>query len=217
MILVIDNYDSFTFNLVQMLVSAQVDVEVVRNDALGVTELLDKRPGAIVLSPGPGRPENAGVCVELLRSGTEIPILGVCLGHQALGYAFGGEIVGAPELMHGKTSEVHHDGSGIFAGLPDPFIATRYHSLVVDRRSLPQCLEEQAHTDDGVMMGMRHRDLPYCGVQFHPESILTETGPKMLANFLDRSGVERSGSGRVISRERAHQIAGDSTRGGAEA
>ena len=206
MILVLDNYDSFTFNLVQMLVALDVDVEVVRNDEMTVDEVLDKAPPAIVLSPGPGRPEDAGICVELLQREAELPIFGVCLGHQSMGLAFGGEVVRADVLMHGKTSEVRHEGAGIFDGLPNPFVATRYHSLVVEPSSMPDCLEPLAFsTDDDEMMAMRHRQLPYWGVQFHPESILTASGPAMLANFLRIEGIETNGSGRVVSRDRTRR------------
>jgi anthranilate synthase component 2 len=199
MILVIDNYDSFTYNLVQMLQTAHLEtqrgpaikapeVEVVRNDHEPVAALLARRPAGIVLSPGPCRPEQAGVCIELLQAQTEseepIPVLGVCLGHQALGIAFGARVERSPRLMHGKTSEVRHGGLGPFEGLPDPFTATRYHSLEVPEESLSEDLEPLAWSDDGSLMGMRHRRLPYWGVQFHPESILTTTGPELLANFL---------------------------------
>jgi anthranilate synthase/aminodeoxychorismate synthase-like glutamine amidotransferase len=204
-ILMIDNYDSFTYNLVQILAAAGAEVEVVRNDAASVDELLARRPAGIVLSPGPGRPEDAGVCLELLgrlgRGGGDgagvpapdappgppgPPVLGVCLGHQALGAAFGARIVQAPELMHGKTSAIRHDGREIFAGLPSPFDATRYHSLVIAPETLPAELEAMAWSDDGVLQAVRHRRLPWWGVQFHPESILTEAGPALLANFLRR-------------------------------
>ncbi len=188
MILVVDNYDSFTYNLVQLLLSApareRFAVEVVRNDAASVAELLGRRPAGIVLSPGPGRPENAGICVPLLQARAAVPLLGVCLGHQALGHAFGAAVVPARELMHGKTSAVRHNGAGPFAGLPDPFDATRYHSLVVAEETLPAELEPLAWSEDGTLMGMRHRELPYWGVQFHPESILTAAGPGLLGNFL---------------------------------
>jgi anthranilate synthase/aminodeoxychorismate synthase-like glutamine amidotransferase len=180
----IDNYDSFTFNLVQEMLGAGVEVEVVRNDERPVDALLDRPWRGIVISPGPGRPEEAGICPELVARRPAVPLLGVCLGHQVLGQAFGGRVERAPELVHGKTSDVHHDGVGIFAGLPSPFAATRYHSLAVVPDSLPPELEALAWTADGVLMGMRHRRLPYWGVQFHPESILTASGPRLLANFL---------------------------------
>jgi anthranilate synthase component 2 len=185
MILMIDNYDSFTYNLVQVLAGAGAEVAVVRNDAASVDALLARAPEGIVLSPGPGRPEDAGVCLELLRRRTRVPLLGVCLGHQALGLAFGATVDRAPRLMHGKTSPVRHRDVGIFADLPNPFEATRYHSLEVKEGTLPAELEPLAWADDGTLMGMRHRDLPYWGVQFHPESVLTASGPHLLGNFLD--------------------------------
>lgn len=185
MILMIDNYDSFTYNLVQVLTGAGAEVEVVRNDAESVKALLARGPEGIVLSPGPGRPEDAGVCLELLRKRARVPLLGVCLGHQSLGMAFGATVDRAPKLMHGKTSPVRHHDEGIFAGLPNPFEATRYHSLEVKEPTLPAELEPLAWADDGTLMGMRHRDLPYWGVQFHPESVLTGAGPHLLGNFLD--------------------------------
>ena len=185
MILVIDNYDSFTYNLVQMLGGIGAELEVVRNDVEPVPELLARRPDGIVLSPGPGRPEDAGVCIDLLRARPGVPLLGVCLGHQALGSAFGGTVSRARVLMHGKTSEVDHGGVGVLAGLPSPFVATRYHSLAVEEDSLPETLEPLAWSEDGTLMAMRHRELPYWGVQFHPESVLTDTGPRLLQNFLD--------------------------------
>jgi para-aminobenzoate synthetase component 2 len=186
MILVVDNYDSFTYNLVQMLAQAGAKVEVVRNDAATAQEMLDRLPQGIVLSPGPGRPENAGVCVELLRLRRPLPILGVCLGHQALGYAFGARVERAPQLMHGKTSMVRHDGHGLLSGMPSPFVATRYHSLAVPENSLPAELVATGWSDDGVLMAMTHRDLPYTGVQFHPESILTAEGARLIGNFLQQ-------------------------------
>jgi anthranilate synthase/aminodeoxychorismate synthase-like glutamine amidotransferase len=185
MILMIDNYDSFTYNLVQVLAGAGAEVEVVRNDAASVDALLARGPEGIVLSPGPGRPEDAGVCLELLRRRARVPLLGVCLGHQALGLAFGATVDRAPRLMHGKTSPVRHQDVGVFADLPNPFEATRYHSLEVKEGTLPAELEPLAWADDGTLMGMRHRDLPYWGVQFHPESVLTAAGPHLLGNFLD--------------------------------
>jgi len=188
MILVLDNYDSFTFNLVQCLGGLGQDLTVVRNDAISLAEIGRLAPAAIVISPGPGRPEHSGIIVEALRSFSgRIPILGVCLGCQAIGYAFGGEVVPAPTLMHGKTSEIFHDGRTLFSGLPNPFHATRYHSLMVAREGLPGCLEISAHTSDGIIMGLRHRTCPVEGVQFHPESILTDAGMKLLANFLSLS------------------------------
>jgi anthranilate synthase component 2 len=184
MILMIDNYDSFTYNLVQVLAGAGAEVEVVRNDAATVDALLARDPQGIVLSPGPGRPEDAGVCIELLRRRARVPLLGVCLGHQALGLAFGATVDRAPRLMHGKTSPIRHQDVGVFADLPNPFEATRYHSLEVKEGTLPAELEPLAWADDGTLMGMRHRDLPYWSVQFHPESVLTAAGPHLLGNFL---------------------------------
>ncbi len=192
MILMVDNYDSFTYNLVQLLAAAGAEVRVVRNDAAGADELLAAGPAGIVLSPGPGRPEEAGVCLELIARRPRVPLLGVCLGHQALGLAFGAEVGRAERLMHGKTSEVRHDGGGVFAGLPDPFTATRYHSLDVKAASLPAELVPCAWSDDGCLMGLRHRELPYEGVQFHPESVLTGAGPRLLANFLAACDAGRS-------------------------
>ena len=185
MILVIDNYDSFTFNLVQMLAGAGAAVEVVRNDAAAVGDMLARRPLGIVVSPGPGRPEDAGVCVELIRRAAPVPLLGVCLGHQALAVACGGTVERAGRQMHGKTSQVRHADDGIFAGLPNPFEATRYHSLVVREADLPPTLRAVAWSDDdGEVMGLVHRELPYHGLQFHPESVLTTVGPHLVANFL---------------------------------
>ena len=186
MILVIDNYDSFTYNLVQYLGELGADLVVYRNDQISLEEIDDMAPEKIVISPGPCTPNEAGISVALVQHfAGEIPILGVCLGHQSIGQAFGGKIVGAPTIMHGKVSEIHHSGESIFQGLPEPFIATRYHSLVVQRDSLPDCLEITAETDDGVIMGLRHRDMAVDGVQFHPESILTGEGKNLLQNFLD--------------------------------
>jgi anthranilate synthase component 2 len=192
MIFVIDNYDSFTYNLVQLVLSRGVEVDVVRNDALAASDILDRTPAGIILSPGPGRPEDAGVCLELIGLRPELPLLGVCLGHQALGSAFGAEVGRAPRLMHGKTSEIEHRGVGIFRGLPNPFTATRYHSLEVREETLPETLEALAWSEDGTLQGMRHRELPYWGVQFHPESILTEVGPRLVDNFLALCGEEAS-------------------------
>ena len=186
MILVIDNYDSFTYNLVQYLGELGADLVVYRNDQISLEEIADIAPEKIVISPGPCTPNEAGISVALVQHfAGEIPILGVCLGHQSIGQAFGGKIVGAPTIMHGKVSEIHHTGKSIFQGLPEPFIATRYHSLVVERESLPDCLEITAETDDDVIMGLRHRDMAVDGVQFHPESILTGEGKNLLQNFLD--------------------------------
>ena len=186
MILVVDNYDSFTFNLVQVLQTLHPEVRVVRNDAVTAADALALKPARIVISPGPGRPEDAGISEELIRLDEDVPLLGVCLGHQAIGHVFGASIVRAPVLMHGKTSEIRHDGEGIYAGLGNPFVATRYHSLVVDRSTIPACLAVTAETSDGVVMGLRHRDLPIVGVQFHPESILTLEGERLLANFVEK-------------------------------
>ena len=185
-VLVIDNYDSFVFNLVQYLGELGAEPIVHRNDALSVDEALAIGADAILLSPGPGRPEHAGIMCALIpeAAGRGVPVLGVCLGHQAIGQVYGGEVVAAPELMHGKTSWISHDGRGVFAGLPDPLEATRYHSLVIERETVPACLEITAEAADGTVMGLRHRDLPLEGVQFHPESILTMGGHDLLANFL---------------------------------
>ena len=187
MILVIDNYDSFTYNLVQELLVAGARVEVVRNDQASVDDLLARKPAGLVISPGPGRPEEAGVCPELVERRAPIPLLGVCLGHQVLGHVFGARVERATELLHGKTSAIEHDGRELFAGLPQPFEATRYHSLTVVPETLPAELEALAWTDDHgerVLMGLRHRELPYWGVQFHPESILSLAGPALLGNFV---------------------------------
>jgi anthranilate synthase/aminodeoxychorismate synthase-like glutamine amidotransferase len=184
-VLVIDNYDSFVFNLVQYLGELGVDPIVQRNDALTVREALALEPDATLLSPGPGRPEDSGILCALIEVvAGRVPLLGVCLGHQAIGHVFGAKIVRAPELMHGKTSLVRHDGTGVFAGLPSPLEGTRYHSLIVDRDTLPAELEVTAETDDGVVMGLRHRELAVEGVQFHPESILTVGGHDLLRNWL---------------------------------
>jgi anthranilate synthase component 2 len=181
----IDNYDSFTYNLVQYLGELGEEVKVVRNDEMGVAEIEALAPERIVLSPGPCTPNEAGVSLELIaRFAGRVPILGVCLGHQAIGQAFGGRIVHAKTLMHGKVSRIHHRGTGVFRGLPTPFDATRYHSLAIERESCPDVLEVTAWTEDGEIMGVRHRTLPIEGVQFHPESILTEHGHALLANFL---------------------------------
>jgi anthranilate synthase/aminodeoxychorismate synthase-like glutamine amidotransferase len=186
-VLLVDNYDSFTYNLFQYLGELGAETEVVRNDALTADAALERGCERIVISPGPGNPDQAGISLALAcKAAGRVPLLGVCLGHQALGQAFGGRIVRAPRLMHGKTSQVHHDGRTVFAGLASPFTATRYHSLVVERASLPQCLAVSAWTEDGVVMGLRHREHPLEGVQFHPESILTTVGKDLLRNFLDR-------------------------------
>ncbi|HEX4081672.1 MAG TPA: aminodeoxychorismate/anthranilate synthase component II, partial [Acidimicrobiales bacterium] len=186
-VLVIDNYDSFVYNLVQALGELGADPVVFRNDAIDVAGIRRERPDAVLVSPGPGRPEDAGISLTAIRElAGELPILGVCLGHQAIGQVFGGTVVRAPRLMHGKTSEITHDGAGIFAGLPDPFVATRYHSLVVAPETVPDDLVVTATADGDVVMGLRHRSLDVEGVQFHPESILTPSGPTLLGNFLTR-------------------------------
>ncbi|MFQ5775048.1 MAG: anthranilate synthase component II [Kiloniellaceae bacterium] len=191
MFLLIDNYDSFTYNLYHFLGELGAEVEVRRNDAVSVDEALAMRPQGIVMSPGPCDPDRAGICLELVRAAAgTLPMLGVCLGHQAIGQAFGGVVVRAPVPMHGKLSEVRHRGVGVFAGLPSPFSATRYHSLTVARGSLPEALEITAETDDGLVMGLQHRELPVYGVQFHPESIASEHGHALLANFLALAGHE---------------------------
>jgi anthranilate synthase component 2 len=192
-VLVIDNYDSFVYNLVQELGELGAEPMVFRNDAIDVAGIRAERPAAVLISPGPGRPEDGGVSLDAVRSlAGEIPLLGVCLGHQCIGQTYGGEVVAAPRLMHGKTSEIHHDGLGLFAGLPNPFVATRYHSLVVRPESVPAELEVTATATDGAVMGLRHRSLAVEGVQFHPESVLTVSGPALLANFLGQLGANAS-------------------------
>jgi anthranilate synthase component II len=189
MILVIDNYDSFTYNLVHYLNELGAETVVCRNDALTAGEAVGLRPQAILLSPGPCAPDQAGICLPLLSDAPDdLPILGVCLGHQAIGQAFGGDVIRAKTLMHGKTSQIHHTGNGLFEGLPNPFTATRYHSLAIRRETLPAELEVTAWTDDGEIMGVQHRTRPIHGVQFHPESIATEGGHHLLANFLRLAG-----------------------------
>lgn len=189
MFLLIDNYDSFTYNLVHFLGELGAEVTVRRNDALTVDEALAMEPEGIVISPGPCDPDRAGICLELVRTASgKVPLFGVCLGHQAVGQAFGGRIMRAPLPMHGKVSSIHHHGTGLFANLPDPLTATRYHSLVVAREGLPDCFEVTAETEDGVIMGLQHKELPVHGVQFHPESIATEHGHELLANFLAAAG-----------------------------
>ena len=186
MLLVIDNYDSFTYNLVQYFGELGADMKVVRNDKITTKEIAELAPDLICISPGPCTPNEAGISCDIIREfGGKIPILGVCLGHQSIGQVFGGDVVRAAELMHGKTSPVSHEGKSIFKGLPNPFTATRYHSLIVKRDSLPDCLEITAETADGVIMGLKHKEMEIHGVQFHPESILTEHGKEMLKNFLD--------------------------------
>jgi anthranilate synthase/aminodeoxychorismate synthase-like glutamine amidotransferase len=184
MILLLDNYDSFTYNLAQFLGQLGQNLEVHRNDKITLDEIAAKKPERIVISPGPGTPEDAGICIEVIRrfSG-QIPILGVCLGHQAIGQAFGGKVIRAPQIMHGKTSRIHHDEKTIFRDLPQDFVATRYHSLIVEEKSFPAGMEISAKTD-GIIMGLRHRSMRVEGVQFHPESVLTEVGMRLLQNFL---------------------------------
>ncbi len=190
MILLIDNYDSFTYNLYQYLCELGGDVQVVRNDKISIEEIEDMAPDGIVVSPGPCTPKEAGISGEVVkRFGEKLPVLGVCLGHQTIGYAYGGVVERAPEIMHGKTSMVHHDGKGLYEGLPNPFEAIRYHSLMVNPDTLPDFLEVTSRTEDGIVMGVRHKSLPVEGVQFHPESIMTKVGHDLLRNYLDR--VER--------------------------
>lgn len=188
-VLVIDSYDSFVYNLVQYLGELGAEPITVRNDEVSVPQAIDLEPDAVLISPGPGRPENSGIICEAITAFGElgVPVLGVCLGHQAIGHVFGAEVVGASELMHGKTSEIAHDGRGVFTGLPSPLTVTRYHSLVIDAVSVPDSLEVTATAPDGTVMGVRHRELPVEGVQFHPESILTLSGHDLLRNFLQRS------------------------------
>jgi anthranilate synthase component 2 len=192
MILVIDNYDSFTFNLVHYLLELGAETHVVRNDAITVAQAMAMLPQAILLSPGPCTPNEAGICLDLIgaAAAARLPLFGVCLGHQSLGQAFGGTVLRAPQVMHGKTSPMAHDGTGVFAGLPSPFNATRYHSLIVAEDDLPDCLVVNARSPDGLIMGMRHRDLPLHGVQFHPESIATEHGHALIASFMAIAGME---------------------------
>lgn len=193
MILVVDNYDSFTWNLVHYLAELGAETRVVRNDDLTAAEAWELEPEAVLLSPGPCSPNEAGICLDLLTTAPEaMPIFGVCLGHQAMGQAFGGEVIRAKALMHGKTSPIEHEGKGVFRGLPSPFTATRYHSLAVKRETLPDVLEVTAWTADGEIMGLSHRTRPIHGVQFHPESIATEHGHDLLANFLDLANVRRT-------------------------
>jgi anthranilate synthase component 2 len=195
MILVVDNYDSFTYNLVHYLNELGAQTRVVRNDALTAEEAIALKPEAVLLSPGPCTPSEAGICLDLIKTAPDdLPILGVCLGHQAIGQAFGGDVIRAKALMHGKTSQITHDNTGIFTALPNPFTATRYHSLAVKRETLPNSLKVTAWTDDGEIMGLAHAARPIHGVQFHPESILTEGGHQLLANFLDLAGVKRLAS-----------------------
>jgi para-aminobenzoate synthetase component 2 len=194
-VLVVDNYDSFVFNLVQYLAQLGTEVEVRRNDKVAVDDDVVVEADGILLSPGPGKPEDAGVCIDMIRAvGEHTPIFGVCLGHQAIAVAYGGRVDRAPELLHGKTSEVEHDGAGVLAGLPSPFTATRYHSLAAVESELPSELEITARTAGGVIMALRHRDLPVEGVQFHPESVLTQGGHRMLANWLAMCGDSAAGA-----------------------
>jgi para-aminobenzoate synthetase component 2 len=202
-VLVIDNYDSFVYNLVQYLGQLGVDCEVRRNDEITVADIGRVGPDAILLSPGPGTPERAGICLDVIREcGPHLPLFGVCLGHQAFGAAYGATVTRAPELLHGKTSQVHHEGAGVLAGLPDPFTATRYHSLAVVASTLPDEIEITGRTESGVVMAMRHRTLPIEGVQFHPESVLTQGGHLMLANWL-------VGAGYAAAAERAPALAAE--------
>lgn len=194
MILMIDNYDSFTFNIVQYLEQMGEDVVVFRNDKVTVDRIDKLKPQVIFLSPGPGTPRDAGITVDVVREFHKtIPIMGICLGHQSIGYAFGGEIVRAGRIMHGKVSPVHHDGKTIFTGLPDPFTAGRYHSLVVRPETLPSCLEVSARTAEGEIMGLRHKEFPVEGIQFHPESVLTPQGKRILRNFIKHHGSNHRG------------------------
>jgi anthranilate synthase/aminodeoxychorismate synthase-like glutamine amidotransferase len=195
MIVLIDNYDSFTYNLYQYLGELGADVRVIRNDAISLPELELLAPEGLVISPGPGAPDETGISMEAIRAfAGRVPVLGVCLGHQCIGQAFGGRIVRAPELRHGKTSEIYHTGKGVFAALPNPFTATRYHSLIVDAVSCPPDLEVTAWTADGLIMGLRHRTLPIEGVQFHPESMLTRSGKALLSNFLSQVSTRKAAS-----------------------
>jgi anthranilate synthase component 2 len=196
MILVLDNYDSFTYNLVQEIAELSgAPIEVVRNDAASAAALVGRRPDAVVISPGPGVPEDAGVSIDLIEAAADLPLLGICLGHQALAAAHGGKVVRGPEPVHGKTSAIHHDGRGLFEGVPDPFEATRYHSLVVERDSLPSRLEVTAWSDDGLIMGLSDRQRRHFGLQFHPESYLSREGMRLLARFLRVAGVPLSAAG----------------------
>ncbi|MEH6402431.1 MAG: aminodeoxychorismate/anthranilate synthase component II [Sneathiella sp.] len=190
MITLIDNYDSFTYNLVHFMGELGADIKVYRNDVISTKDVLAEKPSGIVLSPGPCTPDKAGICLDLVKAAAnaKIPLFGVCLGHQSIGQAFGGNVIRANELMHGKTSPIHHTGKGVFEDIPDNFIATRYHSLTVERSSLPDCLEITAETADGVIMGIQHKELDLYGVQFHPESIASEYGHTLLFNFLKLTG-----------------------------
>ena len=193
MYVLIDNYDSFTYNLVHFLGELGAEMAVHRNDAITPEQVLALGPEGVVLSPGPCDPDRAGICLDLVKlAAGKLPVLGVCLGHQAIGQAFGGRVIRAPTMMHGKLSAIHHDGAGLFAGLASPFTATRYHSLMLDPATLPECLEVTARTEDGVIMGVAHRELPLFGVQFHPESIASEHGHDVLANFLRLTGRKKA-------------------------
>jgi anthranilate synthase component 2 len=190
MLILIDNYDSFTYNLVHFLGELGAPCEVIRNDKITADNVLKKKPKAIVLSPGPCTPNEAGICLDLIaKAGPKIPLLGVCLGHQAIGQVYGGKVIRAPEPLHGKLSTIRHTGKGVFKGLPERFQVTRYHSLIVERKSLPDCLEITAETSDGLIMGLQHKSHPVHGVQFHPESIASEQGHALLANFLEAAGM----------------------------
>ena len=203
MILLVDNYDSFTYNVYQLIETLGFDCKVVRNDAITVDEVAAMKPEVIVISPGPGNPDEAGVSLELIaRFSATTPILGVCLGHQAIGQAFGGDVVRAKAQRHGKTSKVRHCGDGIYEGLPQPFVAARYHSLVIDRATLPDCLEVTAETDDGVIMGVRHKTLRVEGVQFHPESVATPEGRKLIESFLNKHATKSTVARRLPKRLR---------------
>lgn len=192
MILLIDNYDSFTYNIVHYLEELGADVEVARNDVMSVEACFALKPQAIVLSPGPSEPKNAGICLDLIKANVEhkIPLLGICLGHQSIGEAFDGNVIRAPQLMHGKVSKITHDATGVFRGIPSPYEATRYHSLIVERSSLPDCLHINAWSDDKLIMGFHHKTLPIYGVQFHPESIATHHGHDLLSNFMRLAGMD---------------------------
>ncbi len=194
MLLLIDNYDSFTYNLVHFLGDVGADCVVHRNDQISVDDAMALKPDAIVISPGPCDPDRAGICLDLVAAAAvaKLPLFGVCLGHQSIGQAFGATIIRAPEMMHGKMSPISHDGKGVFKDIANPFEATRYHSLTIAPESLPDCLDVTAHSDDGVIMGVQHKELPIHGVQFHPESIASEHGREILANFLDLAGVKRT-------------------------
>jgi len=190
MIILIDNYDSFTYNLVHFLGELGADVKVYRNDVISVDEILAQKPAGVVLSPGPCTPDKAGICLDMVKmaAATKLPLLGVCLGHQSLGQFFGGNVIRAKEMMHGKTSPISHKNVGVFEGLANPFTATRYHSLIVDRETLPDCFDITAESADGIIMGLQHKELPLHGVQFHPESIASEEGHALLHNFLKITG-----------------------------